>query len=219
MWPPDVGLGTGEGARGWPLWISSVVMVILAGMLVALRLAHRIRQKWLGVDDGLIVIALVCNSSEEYECYWVVANSIPLAQVMSILLSVTEIMAVNNGYGRHHAELSPERAILARKWWAAALLPLHRSPSTNLSNDRFFGAQIAYKLVLCFEKMAVCAMYYRIFHRSSRRFRIACHLVQTLIVTSGLAFVLGTLLQCRPITGFWNPAIKHVCIDQTPWCQ
>lgn len=56
---PNVGLGTGPGTRGWDLYISSIVMVILAGLFVATRLLQRGTKTHLALDDYLIAIALV----------------------------------------------------------------------------------------------------------------------------------------------------------------
>lgn len=45
--------------RGWQLWITSVVMVIVAGFFVAGRLAARVSRNKLGWDDYSIIGALV----------------------------------------------------------------------------------------------------------------------------------------------------------------
>lgn len=66
--------------------------------------------------------------------------------------------------------------------------------------------------------MSVCQMYYRIFAVSSKSFRNSCHAVQAIIVSSGLAFTLGTIWQCRPIAAFWNTETADAwCFSQTPW--
>lgn len=57
---PNVGLGTqGEVQRGWGLWLTSVLAVILAGMFVAARMGQRyIKRSGLGLDDYMITAAL-----------------------------------------------------------------------------------------------------------------------------------------------------------------
>lgn len=93
----------------------------------------------------------------------------------------------------------------------------HSRYNANLSK-RFFGAQIVYKTVLAFAKASICHTYYRIFKVSSSKFRIACHTTQFVIVTSAIAFIVGTIFQCRPVRAFWNQSIADAsCIDQTPW--
>lgn len=61
-------------------------------------------------------------------------------------------------------------------------------------------------------------MYYRIFSISSKGFRWCCHVMQGVLISSGIAFVGGTIFQCRPIAAFWDKEIEGSwCIAQTPW--
>jgi len=190
---PKVGLGTGEGTRGWDLWIISVVMVIVAGLLVAARLTQKISKRHMGLDDYLILASLVSYYPSPNRC-----KNANAEQVSSIILSITEIEAVEHGYGRRYKELTKEQAVSARKW--------------------FYGAQIAYKFVLTFNKMSICHMIYRIFNVSSHRFRRTCHAVQAFIFVSGVAYIIGTFFQCTPVAAFWNKSIQHKwCFNQKPW--
>ena len=61
--PPNVGLGTdGPVQRGWGLWLTSVLAVIIAGVFVAARIAQRyIKRSGLGLDDWMIIAALVSS--------------------------------------------------------------------------------------------------------------------------------------------------------------
>lgn len=119
-------------------------------------------------------------------------------QISSVILSITEIEAVKHGYGRRYKELTPAQAVEARKW--------------------FYGAQVAYKFVLTFNKMSICHMIYRIFNVSSHRFRRTCHAVQAFIFVSGVAYIIGTFFQCTPVRAFWNKSIEHKwCFNQKPW--
>ncbi|KAL1793061.1 hypothetical protein ACET3X_008043 [Alternaria dauci] len=96
----SVGLGT-EGAveRGWGLWLTSVLSVIVAGIFVGARLAQRfVKSSGLGMDDYMIIAALLS----------------------SVLLSVTECQAVVYGYGRHWKDLPADSRIIARKWFYGA---------------------------------------------------------------------------------------------------
>lgn len=57
---PNVGLGTaGPVERGWTLYILSVVMVIVAGLFVAVRMGTSAARKHLGMDDWTILLSLV----------------------------------------------------------------------------------------------------------------------------------------------------------------
>ena len=59
-----MGLNAGKGSpglpdRGWPLYILSVVMVVVAGLFVLARVSTRLHKKQLGLDDYNIILALV----------------------------------------------------------------------------------------------------------------------------------------------------------------
>lgn len=54
-----LGIGTGQGSRGWELYITSVVMVILSGLFVSLRLLQRKTTSKLDLDDYTSLFALV----------------------------------------------------------------------------------------------------------------------------------------------------------------
>ena len=57
---PNVGKGTAElPDRGWPLFIISVVLVIISGFFVIGRVAFRLSRKAMGTDDYVILITLV----------------------------------------------------------------------------------------------------------------------------------------------------------------
>ncbi len=57
---PNVGLGTqGPEQRGWALYLWSIIMVIIAGLFVAVRLSATALRKRLGSDDWTILAALV----------------------------------------------------------------------------------------------------------------------------------------------------------------
>lgn len=57
---PNVGLGSqGPVERGWGLWLTSVLAVVLAGFFVGARIVQRfIKKSGLGIDDYLIIAAL-----------------------------------------------------------------------------------------------------------------------------------------------------------------
>lgn len=70
-----------------------------------------------------------------------------------------------------------------------------------------------YKVVITLDKVAILLLYYRIFN-VHRGFRIASHCVNTLIVTSGLAFIIATIFQCTPVSGVWSKGYEQMtCID------
>ncbi|KAF2034564.1 hypothetical protein EK21DRAFT_40690, partial [Setomelanomma holmii] len=175
---PNVGLGTqGPVQRGWGLWLTSVLGVIIAALFVGARLVQRfVKRSGLGMDDYMIIVALISSG----------------------LLSLTECQAVVYGYGRHWTSLDPHTRVIARKW--------------------FYGANIVYKVVLMFNKIAVVCLYYRIFAVSTRHFRIACHVMNAWVVASGMAFIIATVFQCTPVAAFWDRSIPGFkCFKNEPW--
>ena len=59
---PSVGLGTeGPVQRGWSLWLASVVGVVIAALFVGARLVQRLMKIGLGMDDYVIVAALISS--------------------------------------------------------------------------------------------------------------------------------------------------------------
>lgn len=60
---PNVGLGTqGPVQRGWALWLTSVLAVVIAAIFVGARLAQRLsKRSGLGMDDYMIILALISS--------------------------------------------------------------------------------------------------------------------------------------------------------------
>ena len=60
---PNVGLGTeGPVQRGWGLWLTSVLAVVIAALFVGARLAQRLsKRSGLGMDDYMIILALISS--------------------------------------------------------------------------------------------------------------------------------------------------------------
>lgn len=80
-------------------------------------------------------------------------------------------------------------------------------------SNRFFAAQIMYKVVITLDKVAILLLYYRVFY-VHRSFRIAAHCVNAFIISSGLAFILATIFQCTPVSGVWDKGYeKAVCVN------
>jgi hypothetical protein len=191
---PHVGLGTeGPDQRGWDLWIVSVVGVLLATLFVGARLAQRHFKGHFWWDDYMIIAALIASALLSMcECQGVYHG---LRLIRKCLMRTT---AVVHGYGRRWHSLDAEIRVEARQW--------------------FYGAQIMYKTVLMLSKIAVVCLYYRIFAVSSSKFHMACHATNSFIILSGMAFIIGTIFQCRPISFFWDKSIQGGrCFNEEPW--
>ena len=192
---PNVGLGTdGPVQRGWGLWLTSVLAVVIAAVFVSARLLQRlIKRSGLGMDDYMIIAALISSGLLSLtECQGTLS---PATRSISFL---TCSSAVVYGYGRHLNTLQPDTRMTARKW--------------------FYGANIVYKVVLMFNKISITCLYYRIFAVSSNSFRIACHFMNAWVVASSLAFIIATIFQCTPIAAFWDRSISGFrCFKNEPW--
>lgn len=61
---PNIGLGAeGPVQRGWGLWLTSVLAVVIAGLFVGARLIQRlVKRSGLGLDDYMVIAALVSSA-------------------------------------------------------------------------------------------------------------------------------------------------------------
>ncbi|KAJ9206938.1 hypothetical protein C8Q69DRAFT_440212 [Paecilomyces variotii] len=84
--------------RGYVLYITALVMVLVASLFVGARIGSRIYTGRLGVDDATIIAALAC----------------------SVLVTATINMAVVSGYGRHLSNLTVSQKRKAFEWFFIA---------------------------------------------------------------------------------------------------
>lgn len=76
----------------------------------------------------------------------------------------------------------------------------------------FYVLQMSYVSTLPTVKIAVLLFYRRIF--PSKAFRWALYMIGTFLLLFLLSSLLTSALQCLPISSFWQPSVKHHCIDQ-----
>ncbi|KAF3895819.1 putative Plasma membrane protein Pth11-like [Trichophyton interdigitale] len=81
-------------SRGYQLWVTDVVVVIVAGVFVAIRLVSRYLRSGIQVDDWTILAALV----------------------LSVLFSTTQNVAVGYGFGKHDWDITDEQEKKSLKW-------------------------------------------------------------------------------------------------------
>ncbi|KAM0738705.1 hypothetical protein ACQRIT_006442 [Beauveria bassiana] len=97
-----MGFPTSEyGNDGWKLYITSLVMIICAGIIVTARCSTRFWLAKLGWDD-VVIIASYCSS---------------------VIVSVTVQLAISHGYGMHKADLSKDDLHMALKFFFIAQAP------------------------------------------------------------------------------------------------
>ena len=178
-----------EDNQGWKLYLTSLIMIIAAGLIVIARVVVRLR---IGVklqsDDYTIIASLV---SRAHKCTQVVSVDMP--QMFSILLSITIQLSVVHGYGQHKVDLSTEELHTCLKF--------------------FWVAQTPYKIVVCLNKVSAILLYMRIF--ISRHFRWLCCGALAIVVGSGIATVFATIFQCVPLQRSWDKNVEGTCIDSS----
>ncbi|KAF2708539.1 hypothetical protein K504DRAFT_534161 [Pleomassaria siparia CBS 279.74] len=98
----DMGFPSGgEANQGWKLYLTSLIMVLSAGLVVVTRIITRFWTGKLGADDYTIVASLA----------------------FSIVLSINIQLAVVYGYGKHKRHLSPEELRTCLKFFWIAQTP------------------------------------------------------------------------------------------------
>ncbi|KAL7951348.1 putative PTH11-typeG-protein-coupled receptor [Trichoderma barbatum] len=102
MGPKGMGFpADGIDNHGWKLYITSMVMIIVAGLVVTARCASRVYLYNFGADDVVIIFSLL----------------------FSIVLSVAIQLAIENGYGMHKADLTIVELNTALRWFFIAQTP------------------------------------------------------------------------------------------------
>ncbi|KAL7797373.1 putative PTH11-typeG-protein-coupled receptor [Trichoderma ceciliae] len=102
MGPKGMGFpADGVDNHGWKLYITSMVMIIAAGLFVIARCSSRVYLFSIGADDIVIIVSLL----------------------FSIILSVAIQLAIEHGYGMHKADLTVVELDTALRWFFIAQTP------------------------------------------------------------------------------------------------
>ncbi|KAF4547742.1 Hypothetical protein D9617_36g062800 [Elsinoe fawcettii] len=88
----------GMAGRGYGLFVTSIVMVVLATVFVGTRLSYRLVTRRTGWDDWTILASLT----------------------LSIVLTLAMCMSIGNGYGQHKTDLSTAQLRTALRWYYVA---------------------------------------------------------------------------------------------------
>ncbi|KAM5341226.1 hypothetical protein ACJ41O_015335 [Fusarium nematophilum] len=108
----DKGMGfptDGVDNQGWKLYITSLVMIITAGLFVIARCSTRFWMHKLGWDDAAVVVSLLS----------------------SIIVSACMQLAIQNGYGMHKADLTKDELRTALKMFFIAQTPYKATVCLN----------------------------------------------------------------------------------------
>ncbi|KAF2476543.1 uncharacterized protein BDR25DRAFT_252611, partial [Lindgomyces ingoldianus] len=117
-----------------------------------------------------------------------------LAAALSIVETVFMFFEVKYGSGKRRSQLS----------------------SVELEKQRFtvFMSIMPYLIGLMFVKMSIIYQMRRFFSSFySPTLSFICHLVLVLIIATTIAHLCVSILQCRPIQGFWRGSLNAKCLD------
>lgn len=105
-----------------------------------------------------------------------------------LTLTIAIASVVDGGVGHHEAALAltdPEKLVLATKF--------------------FFVLSLLYLAAVVFPKLAILAIYLRIFVQP--RFRTACYILAMLVIANWVGNTVAGLLMCKPLQYFWDHTI------------
>ncbi|KAJ4129014.1 hypothetical protein NW768_007543 [Fusarium equiseti] len=149
---------------------------------------------------SFITTAFVCmrlyTSSFITRSKWTIDEYTSIAALTANhLILVAEGVAIHFGYGNN-------------------IIKVGRDYPNGVSNflKCVIGLETTYCLAAPLSKLAVLAMYYRIFSQS-RFMRYGTWCLVTLIASWGFACELVCIFSCRPVQGYWDKTIPSKCID------
>lgn len=165
---------------------ASMVSIMVAA--ITLRLYTRFFIiKWLGIDDTLILIAVLLASTQGASSavgrYFLRSQSSKIANSLS---------ATRYGLGRHHEQQKPEQVETYVKLTLVASL--------------------SYSAAAMFIKLSLLAFYLRL-APNNRIFIILVYVMIFVSIGFGLGSILTAGLQCIPISMLWDITVKGKCVD------
>ena len=83
---------------------------------------------------------------------------------------------------------------------------------SRLITKAFYASLIVYYLALAFTKVSILLQYQRVF--STKRFRIACFIVLTVVVIYAFWTLFSSIFGCEPIQAFWTLKPPFQCLNQ-----
>ena len=147
--------------RGHVLFITALVMVIIAAIFVAIRLAIRIHARQLGWDDLFLAIGLVAS----------VMTTVTINMGKSSFYSVTRVnepidcvfsQAVVNGYGRHQSDLGEKKG----RAYMVCGQENYNSSKILTYPQWFFIVQVPYKIAVSFTKASIILLLFADLHHT-----------------------------------------------------
>ncbi|KAF4442532.1 integral membrane [Fusarium acutatum] len=127
---------------------------------------------------------------------WCIDEYISIAAlVANHILLIAEGIAVHFGYGQDIAKVTAE----------------YPGGITNFLKV-VIVIEVTYGIACPLSKIAVLAMYYRIFS-ASRPLRYSTWIMVSMMAGWGISVVLVSIFACIPIRGYWDSSVPSKCID------
>lgn len=183
--PPPLG---GDHSRGPDVYGAIIPISILSTAFVLIRMYVRIKVVHIvGWDDHTIVLAQVILGS------WLPnAQPLTVVQFMNLFNFIVQILAVQNGLGRH-----------------MYYLPLQNIVNVGLY---FHIVEVLYVSTNAVNKISACLFLLRILDRSiTKTLRRFLYILMGILLVCCIATAVIILIQCRPIQAGWDPRIKGKC--------
>ncbi|KAI1429593.1 integral membrane protein [Xylaria sp. FL1777] len=122
--------------------------------------------------------------------FWADDWLIIVALACSFGLTVDQLWWIPRGLGKHIQAFGPN--------------------AVEIFSVGLFTAELTYTGVIVFVKLAILALYWRIFHQNSS-IRLPVGILTSAVLMWGIAVFFLTLLQCIPPRGFWDKTIEATC--------
>lgn len=118
--------------------------------------------------------------------------NVAVSQVLLIAVSIIILQMSLMGFGLHY--------------WN---VPVQNGPDLL---KLFYACQMLYILVQIFSKVAILALYARLFPEFIRWFQWAVRAMIIFMFVHGLVFFLLVVFQCMPIKSIWDKTVEGKCI-------
>ena len=105
------------------------------------------------------------------------------------------IVAVQNGLGRHIIYLPIDRAVKALKYSALG------------QEQNIIG--------ICITKVSICCFVLRLLNRTNTTFRRWIYLLMGLVLLTNVGLFFLAIFECWPMSGQWDPRVKAKCVSRT----
>ncbi|CAG8048755.1 unnamed protein product [Penicillium olsonii] len=168
---------------------TTIAMAVLAVVFTLFRFLARWKKGLRpGVDDYVLVVALVCHP-------WISPTTISLSDIwmklFMFVLTGLMLALIHYGMGFHSSVLPVEDVMMVGKLLIAF--------------------ECIYVTALAITKISILLMYARIF--PTRGFRIASIILGVVSISWAIAIIFVSVFQCTPIKRAWDPTTPGTCIN------